>query len=146
MWRLRNALVMLVVISLVSGLAVVSVTANAQEAATWTTPDNTPDNTPEIEGGGDALKKLAARPGLSFKQRRAMGITIRNIRLKMVEMKKDGRLDGVAQSDVAAMVLDELISDNPKAFADPSVDWDGLFAFIERLIPLILKIMALFGI
>jgi len=116
---------------------------NAQESTTWTMPDKDA----EIKGDdGGTFKKLEARRGLSFKQRRAMGITIKNIRLKLVEMKKDGRLDDVTQADVATMVLGELITDNPKAFSDPSIDWDGIIAFIERLIPLILKIMALFGL
>ena len=37
----------------------------------------------------------------------------------------------------------------PKASAvqaDPQIDWDGLLDFIERLLPFILKILALFGL
>lgn len=140
------SLFFVVVVSVIGGVTnfpLESSQAKAQETTTWTMPNKDA----EIKGDDSGtFKTLASRKGLSFKQRRAMGITIRNIRLKMVEMKQDGRLDGVSQAEVAIMVLNELITDNPQAFADPSIDWDGIIAFIERLIPLILKIMALFGL
>lgn len=120
--------------------------ANSQEA--WA-DKTTPAPTVEV-AEGDTFKLLAARPGPTRKERRAMGITLRNIRLKLKEMRAAGELEDVDQSEVAAMVLDRLLAENPKAFAaaNPTGDdafFERLLAFIERILPLILRIMALFG-
>lgn len=102
------------------------------------------------DGGGDKAvvttdaelaKQLQANPGMSLKQRRAMGITFKNIRLKLKELKKTGELAGLDRAEVSALVMSELVMDNPKAFADPSLDWDKILSFIE----MILKILAIFG-
>jgi hypothetical protein len=73
-----------------------------------------------------------------------MGITLRNIRAEMRKMKEAGALEGVEKEEVAAAILDRLFAQNSKAFADPTLDWDRLLAFVERLVSLVLKIMALF--
>jgi len=61
-------------------------------------------------------------------------------------LKKEGKLDGLTKQEQAAAVLEYLVDDDPQAFADPSLDWDAILAFIEKILPLILKILALFGI
>ena len=125
-------------------IAVAAVPAAAQE--TWGTTE-----VPVLAEVADApsaqadAKTALGRPGLSIKQRRAMGITIRNVRKKVSEMQKAGDLAGMTQSEIAIAVMDNLVADNPKAFGDPGVDWDSVLAFIEKLIPLILKLMAIFG-
>lgn len=112
----------------------------AQES--WVAPD---ENVQAPLTKTEATELLKAE-GSSRQQRRAMGITFRNLRLKLKEMKAAGELEGLTRPEISVMVLDRLVTDNPKAFADPSLDWDGLLAFIERLIPLILKLISLFGI
>ncbi len=89
----------------------------------------------------ELAKQLREKPGISMKQRRAMGITFKNIRLKLKELKASGELAGLDRAEVSALVMSELVEDNPKAFADPTLDWDKILSFIE----LILKILAMFG-
>ena len=47
---------------------------------------------------------------------------------------------------LAPVVLEEILrKDLPEAMADlPKIDWDAILAFIEKIIPLILKLLALF--
>jgi hypothetical protein len=45
----------------------------------------------------------------------------------------------------AGQIAQELAVDNPKAFGDPSLDWDAILAFIEKLLPLILQLISIFG-
>jgi len=87
-----------------------------------------------------------AKTGLTFKQRRAMGLTVKNVRTILAAKQAAGELEGRTTEDIAAEVLADLVDQNPKAFADPAIDWDAILAFIEKLIPLILKIIALFGV
>jgi len=42
-------------------------------------------------------------------------------------------------------VLSQLLEEKPAAFQDAALDWEAIFAFLERLIPLILQIIALFS-
>ena len=84
--------------------------------------------------------------GLTFRQRREMGLTARNIYRVTRELARDGTIDkDTPKDDVTQAVMDRLVMDNPKAFADPSADWDAIFAFIEKLLPFIMQIIALFG-
>jgi len=106
-------------------------------------------------GAGEAAGITAAAPapaaeptvtdGLTIRQRREMGLTVANVRKVLVAKQKAGELDGKSTEELAVEVLNELVAANPKAFSDPAIDWDKLIAFIEKLIPLILKIIALFG-
>ncbi len=100
--------------------------------------------------GDPSLAAAAAvvhgRQGLSRKQRRDMGLSIRNIRRVTAELHKTGELQDMTREEVSAAVLDQLMSESPAAFQDAAIDWDNLLAFIERLIPLILKLIALFGV
>jgi hypothetical protein len=91
-----------------------------------------------------AYAELGRKPGLTFRQRRAMGLTFRSVRLELRAMQAAGDLEGKDTSTVSVEVVDRLMTKNPKAFADPSLDWDALLAFVERLVALLLKIFALF--
>ena len=126
----------LVTLALLATLAAVALTATD-------CPAQPPTAAPTVEAEADAPPPAAKRPTLA--QRRAMGITIRNIRKHVAAMKKAGELDPDDHAATAAQVLNRLVGENPRAFADPGVDWDGLLAFIERLIPLILRIMEIFS-
>ena len=87
-----------------------------------------------------------AVPKLSIRERRAMGLTFRNVRKQLSVMKKAGELEGKDVSTISVEVLNRLVQDNPKAFSNPKLDWDNILSFLEKLIPLILKIMMLFGL
>jgi hypothetical protein len=47
---------------------------------------------------------------------------------------------------LAPVVLEQILrKDLPQAMADyPTIDWDAILAFIEKIIPIILKLLALF--
>ncbi len=79
-----------------------------------------------------------------IRQRREMGLTIRNVKGLLDEMKADGDLEGKTNAELAVEVLDNLLDGKPSAFKDPEIDWDQLLAFIERLVSLILKLIGLF--
>jgi hypothetical protein len=82
--------------------------------------------------------------GLTFKQRREMGLTLANCLRTAKKLKQAGVLSDdpdVASGQIAA----ELAGENPKAFADPSLDWDAILEFIEKLLPLIMPLIAIFG-
>jgi len=81
---------------------------------------------------------------LTWKERRALGVTIRNVRRVMKDLKTEGVLS--PDSDIAAIqVLDRLTVENPQAFkAVGDIDWDRLLEFLERLIELLLKILPIF--
>jgi hypothetical protein len=45
----------------------------------------------------------------------------------------------------AALVLASIVSEDQRLFARPGIDWDGLLEFLERLMPLILLLIQMFG-
>lgn len=92
------------------------------------------------------LEPMKLRKGLTLRQRREMGLTVRNVRATLAKMQADGEItEDMDSNSVAVMVADKLLSDNPSAFQDPSLDWDAILEWLERLIPFILKIIALFS-
>ena len=91
------------------------------------------------------MDDTVTRRGLTFKQRRQMGLTVRNIARATRVLASEGIITKDTPEDEAAeLVLERLVMDNPQSFADPTLDWDAVLAFIERLIPLIMTIIALF--
>jgi len=94
---------------------------------------------PEVKTDAELCKQLAAKPALSWKEARKLGISFRDVRLKLKDLKAQGKLDGLDRSEISALVMEELVSDNPKLFEN--VDWDRVLHFIE----MILKIIAIFG-
>ena len=50
------------------------------------------------------------------------------------------------RQDAAAAICASALKAKGTDLDDPSIDWDGLIAWIERLLPLILKLLALFGL
>lgn len=104
-------------------------------------------------GGAAPVVRTAqptAGPIAKILQRRKLGATMRNIRKIVDEMKADGtydefvRLDENGQTivDVSAMsveVAGRLRVQNPGGFWD-EIDWEALFAFIERLLTLIIQL------
>jgi len=98
----------------------------------------------------DLAAALAERPEsrLGFLQRRKLGLTWRNLRPIVKHLQEEGRIGNGNPSADAVLVMEELMAQNPEAWAAeaPTVDWDAIIEFLERLIPLILKILSLFGL
>ena len=143
----RLFLTSLIVFILASGVAIAQLPAPASAPA-WGGPAPAPDTpVPEIDKDAPQLAPQAFRKGLTWKQRREMGLTIRNIRRVMAEMQQKGELVGKSRDIVAAEVMERLVTENPKAFYDAGVDWDwdAILAFIERMIPLIMTLISLFS-
>ncbi len=96
--------------------------------------------------GEPVLKPMKIRKGLTIRQRRETGATFRNVRRVLAEMQASGEItEDMDVGTIALLVADHLLSDTPAAFQDPTFDWDAFLDFLERLIPLILKIIALFS-
>jgi hypothetical protein len=82
--------------------------------------------------------------GLTFAQRRELGLTIPNIARTAKRLKQAGELS--EDPDVAAaQIAAALAGENLQAFDDPSIDWTAILAFIEKLLPLILQIISIFS-
>lgn len=76
---------------------------------------------------------------LTIRERREMGLTIPNILRATREMVREGLLTRqTSQEDVRDLILERMVFENPKAYANPEVDWDAILAFIEKLLPIIL--------
>ena len=81
---------------------------------------------------------------LTFRERRKLGLTIRNIRKAVAELKESGDLDRQDVAGTSAQVLEKLVKSNPQAVEDAvgERDWasflDALLSFIEKLMPIIL--------
>ncbi len=90
--------------------------------------------------------KPEKRRALDRKTRRKLGLTIKNIRRATKALYKAGELEDMGRAEIAAAVLDKITGENPKVFADPTLDWDALLDFIERLIPIILRLIELFAV
>jgi len=80
---------------------------------------------------------------LSRRERRDMGLTFGAIRKETQRLIESGDVDGASNAEIAAMVLDSLVQQNPKCYSDPSLDLEGILAFIETLMPIILMIIQL---
>ena len=82
---------------------------------------------------------------LSESQMQAMGITRRNVRRTGFRLLRQGKLRGLNRQEISAEILDEIASENQDQFKDVvGVDWDSVLEFIERMLPLILQLIALF--
>ena len=82
---------------------------------------------------------------MRWKQRRKLGFTVRNLIKATKELKAAGELDGLGQSEISAAVLTKMIEGNTELLSDASFDWESILSFIERIMPLILKLIAIFG-
>lgn len=87
-------------------------------------------------------EKVTLKRGLGLIERRKMGLTFRNVRRVLAEMNDAGELDGRDTAVVAALVLEQLSVEKPMAFAGLDEDfWERLLAFLEAIIPIILKFL-----
>lgn len=91
------------------------------------------------------MAEVVEARGLTLRQRRDMGLTIVNITQETRKMMAEGVISkSTPKDEVAELVLERLVFQNPRAFGEASIDWDAVLAFIEKLLPLILTIIGLF--
>ena len=93
------------------------------------------------------LKAMKFRKGLTFRQRREMGITYRNIRRILLEKQNQGELEGKTSAVLAVEVCNQLIAENPQAFQDLGADWDwdAIMELVMKILEWVMTIIALFS-
>lgn len=103
---------------------------------------------PVTDTGTDTGRRRE-KQGLSFRERRAAGVTFGNVLTKLREMQADGTLDDLDKSARAAEVLHRIVQDDPQAVkaAAGERDWESflaaMLAFLEAIIPIL---MIFFGL
>lgn len=85
----------------------------------------------------------AARRPLTLREARSLGVTVAAVRQAVEDLRKSGDLDAsTSRPEMAALVTDRLAEQNAAAFRGAEgLDWDALLAFIEKLLPLILRLL-----
>ena len=83
---------------------------------------------------------------MSIKDRRKKGVTFLAVLRAARELSDDVDFDPSSKSEAAEKILEKIISKKlPLAQnEEPEIDWNGLLEFIERILPLILQILAIF--
>lgn len=84
--------------------------------------------------------------------RRELGLTFFGIAQYLKAIKEDGELRcedverAKAQaSRLAAQVLNRAIETHPNVSLGEGIDWDAILEFLEKLIPIIMRIIAIFA-
>lgn len=96
--------------------------------------------------GPPAAEAAKLRRELTAKQRNELGLTLAAVRDSVRELRRSGEIDErTSTSEIAAAVLGKLESKDPKAFAAPGLDLDAILEWLEKVIPIIMKIIALFS-
>jgi hypothetical protein len=101
---------------------------------------------PEVNAAYAAEVELETK--LSRREMRRLGITVLNVRRRARQMAIDGEITAdMPAEQMRDIVIDDLMGDEPHAFQQLGApDWDAIIAFVEKLLPLILKIIAMFGL
>lgn len=94
-----------------------------------------------------SIKKV--RREITLKQRRDLGVTIPNVTRVVRDLRRDGEVDDeTSHAEIAAAVVARLEKEQPKAFGELAKgdrDWasflEALASFIEKILPLILKLI-----
>ncbi|MHB8953552.1 MAG: hypothetical protein ACYC4U_11330 [Pirellulaceae bacterium] len=84
---------------------------------------------------------------LSRRELRRLGLTVLNVRRRARQMAIAGEITAdMSHDQIRDIVMDDLCGEEPRAFQNVSApDWDAILAFITKLLPLILQLIALFG-
>jgi hypothetical protein len=99
-----------------------------------------------------AAEKPEGRLGIL--ERRKLGLTPRNLMPIVRKALAEGRISAESPDVAAVVVLGDLQKQNPKAWSDEvsswssevrEVNWDNILAFLEKLIPLLIQLISLFG-
>jgi len=92
--------------------------------------------------GGDVGRPVGK---LTWRQRRALGLTPRGIASIVRDMNKEGEIEGKDNAVLSAEIASRLVKSNPNGYAEANLDWNNVIQFIEAILPLILKLIALFS-
>jgi len=88
-------------------------------------------------------------PRLRWIERRRLGLTVKNVRKALEELKAEGKLsayvetteDGAREiqvSSLAVAVADKLAAERPAEWGE-NIDWDQVLAWIEQILELLIK-------
>ena len=139
-------------------------TANVKVEATEAPPFSAvkvqPGARASVNGDVEILTKAGTTVDLSYRERRAMGLSRLSVRRTLREMKKDGFEAGDSE-EMAYELQDRLVEKYPQAWEDAArkngvmasevdgkvmLDWTGFLAFLEGLMPIILAFLSIFGL
>lgn len=86
---------------------------------------------------------------LTRRERRDLGVTGLNVIRVLREAIKSGEVERTTPAEeVSLIVLQQLMVEKPAQWqalaANPSIDWDAIMRFLERLIEILLMILPLF--
>jgi hypothetical protein len=83
---------------------------------------------------------------MSRREMRRMGLTVLNVRRRARQMAIAGEITvDMSHDQIRDIVIDDLMGEEPGAWRNVGApDWDAIIAFITKLLPLILQIIALF--
>ena len=83
---------------------------------------------------------------IGFLERRRLGLTPLGVIAATRRLAKDGQINAAMDKDeICELVATEIMLQNAPAWAEaPSIDWEAILAFIEKLIPIIMALIALF--
>lgn len=96
-----------------------------------------------------AVKPAAPTERLGLLKRIKLGLTVKNLTPIVKDLKAKGELTGDSSVD-SITVAKALMEKNPQLFkAEAGADWeeffDALISFLEKLLPLILQLIEIFG-
>lgn len=122
----------------------------AADAPTVVSPDDANSSNAATGVGLEASNARSAEhfaaKSLTWRQRQDLGLTIPKISEVLRDLQKEGQLEkGMDRSVVAAMVLERLSAENPRAYGDRDIDIEAILKFIETILPLIMALIQIFS-
>lgn len=108
-------------------------------------PELAPPVSATVDAAAAAEEEREAEAGrLTFRERRKLGLTFRNVLRTARQLNAAGELSS-AEDVAAGQIAFAIAAESPKAYADPAVDWDAILAFLEGLMPIILQLIEIFN-
>jgi len=85
---------------------------------------------------------------MSIADRRRAGVNLLSCLKAAKKIMSNSEFEAANTRELAQAILEEIQSKKLPQLrdAEPGVDWDAIIAFIEKLLPLILQLLAIFGI
>jgi hypothetical protein len=111
---------------------------------TWgNAPEARVDLVPDVDGEAEAAFDRKAKR-LTWRQQRELGLTRGNIIVTAIRMSRAGEVDtsdrDLIMNQVVAQIIADDVSRMPAYEKLEAPDWDAIFAFLEKLIPLLILI------
>jgi hypothetical protein len=101
-----------------------------------------------LKNANEIETSFAQTSKLSWLKRRRLGLTWNSIKNAVEELQKSGVYDeDMSHRDLAKQVSLLIVQENLDEYCklDASFDWEQIIAFIEKILPLILMIIQIFG-